>query len=56
MKIKKVKTEKLFKQPSYKDYMNQKDVLTIGTGKEIQPLDTERNKKIIKKERKDYGI
>lgn len=50
--MRKVKDIELYKQPSYKDFKNKKDIITLNTGKDIHYLDNERNKKHFLKNNK----
>lgn len=55
-KLKLVSNNKIYAQPTYKDFLNKTEVLSINVGKDIHRLDDEKNKKRFKKGEKEYGI
>lgn len=50
----KILSNEVYAQPTYKEYMNRGDVLSVNPGKDIHKFDNENNKKHFTEETKKY--
>lgn len=54
-KLTHVPNNKVYAQPTYKEYMNRGDVLSVNPGKDIHRMENEKTRKHFTEETKKYA-